>query len=64
MTRGSLMARSKFLDKTGLNVLTVKFRVVASVGVPLMSPNEDKDNPGGRVPLLMIQVEGVGVAVS
>ena len=37
----------------------VKLKVPAAVGVPVIAPAEDSDNPGGSVPESTVQVNGV-----
>jgi hypothetical protein len=37
----------------------VKWKVPVAVGVPVISPAEDRDNPGGSVPESTVQVNGV-----
>ena len=39
--------------------LRVKLKVPAAVGVPVIAPPDDSDNPGGSVPESTVQVNGV-----
>ena len=47
-----------------LEALTVKLYVPAALGVPLISPVEDRERPVGKEPLLRLHDTPVPVAVS
>jgi hypothetical protein len=60
ITGGALIVilSSLELDPAAFVAVKVKANVPAAVGVPLMTPVEDKESPASSVPLWMLHVIG------